>query len=98
LTGDDETFPTNPGNYIVERKDEDYYSHKYKTPMRYSLFFDLQERKAIHEGKVPHNDKDEKELRTRGCIHVEQPYIKELYDWAEEGNTIVVIQGWRTKK
>lgn len=97
LTGDDETFPSDPGTYIVEMKDNDYYSHKYKTPMRYSLFFDLKQKKAIHEGNVPHTPKDKKELRTRGCIHVELPYIKQLYDWAEEGNTVVIIQGWRTK-
>ena len=63
--------------------------------MPYSIFFDLKERKAIHEGEVP-SPALKKELATHGCIHVEPPYIKMLYDWADEENTVVVISGWRT--
>ncbi len=94
VTGDDAT-PTNPGIYTVKLKVEDYYSKKYDTPMPYSLFFDLRERKAIHEGEVPPPDV-KRELATHGCIHVEPPFIERLYNWAEEGNTAVVISGWRT--
>jgi lipoprotein-anchoring transpeptidase ErfK/SrfK len=94
VTGDDETT-TNPGIYLIRLKDDNYYSRKYDTPMPYSMFFDLKERKAIHEGEVPPSAV-KKELATHGCIHVEPPYIQRLYEWAEEGNTAVVISGWRT--
>lgn len=94
MTGDDETT-TDPGIYVVRLKDEDYYSQKYDTPMPYSIFFDIKERKAIHEGEVP-PPAERREYATHGCVHVEQPYIECLFDWTEEGKTVVVIQGWRT--
>ncbi len=94
VTGDDETT-TNPGIYTVKLKDDNYYSRKYDTPMPYSIFFDLKQRKAIHEGEVP-PPAIKKELATHGCIHVEPPFIERLYEWAEEGTTAVVISGWRT--
>jgi len=94
VSGDEET-PTNPGIYVVKLKDNNYYSRTYDTPMRYSIFFDLKGKKAIHEGEVPPPE-IKKELATHGCIHVEPPYIERLYDWADEGNTVVVISGWRT--
>jgi lipoprotein-anchoring transpeptidase ErfK/SrfK len=94
ITGDDES-PTDQGIYVVKLKDENYYSRKYDTPMPYSIFFDLKGRKAIHEGEVP-PPAIKKELATHGCIHVEPPYIQRLYDWADEGETVVVISGWRT--
>jgi lipoprotein-anchoring transpeptidase ErfK/SrfK len=94
VSGDDETT-TNPGIYVVKLKDENYYSITYDTPMPYSIFFDLKGKKAIHEGEVPPPE-IKKELATHGCIHVEPPYIQRLYDWAEEGDTVVVISGWRT--
>ena len=62
--------------------------------MPYSLFFDLKGMRAIHEGDVP--DPEEKsDWATHGCIHVEEPYMKWLFDWAEPGKTVVVIQGRR---
>jgi len=94
VSGDEET-PTNPGIYVVKLKDDNYYSRTYDTPMPYSIFFDLKGKKAIHEGEVPPPE-IKKELATHGCIHVEPPYIERLYDWADEGNTVVVISGWRT--
>ena len=94
VSGDDDT-PTNPGIYVVKLKDDNYYSRTYDTPMPYSIFFDLKGKKAIHEGEVPPPE-IKKELATHGCIHVEPPYIERLYDWADEGNTVVVISGWRT--
>jgi lipoprotein-anchoring transpeptidase ErfK/SrfK len=94
VSGDDETT-TNPGIYVVGLKDEDYYSITYDTPMPYSMFFDLKGKKAIHEGEVPPPE-IKKELATHGCIHVAPPYIQKLYDWADEGDTVVVISGWRT--
>jgi lipoprotein-anchoring transpeptidase ErfK/SrfK len=94
VSGDDETT-TNPGIYVVKLKDEDYYSVTYDTPMPYSIFFDLKGKKAIHEGEVPPPE-IRKGLATHGCIHVAPPYIQKLYDWAEEGDTVVVISGWRT--
>ena len=94
ITGDDEST-TDPGIYVVKLKDDNYYSRKYETPMPYSIFFDLKGKKAIHEGEVPPPE-IKKELATHGCIHVEPPYIERLYDWADEGNTVVVISGWRT--
>lgn len=93
LTGDDETT-TNPGIYVVKKKDDSYFSHKFDTWMPYSIFFDLKNRKAIHEGVVP-SPQARKAYATHGCIHVESPYIEKLYNWAEEGTTVVVIQGWR---
>jgi lipoprotein-anchoring transpeptidase ErfK/SrfK len=93
ITGDDET-PTPPGIYVVRVKNADYYSHTYNTPMSYSIFFDYKRKRAIHEGEVPDPDL-KKELATHGCIHVEQPYIEELYDWTEEGKTVVIIHGER---
>ena len=93
ITGDDETT-TEPGVYLVQVKDEDYYSRKYQTPMPYSIFFNYAARAAIHEGEVP-PPKLKKGLATHGCVHVEQPYIKWLYDWTEAGSTVVVISGWR---
>jgi lipoprotein-anchoring transpeptidase ErfK/SrfK len=93
LTGDDETT-TEPGIYLVRVKDENYYSRQYQTPMPYSLFFNYTARKAIHGGEVP-PPRLKIGLATHGCIHVEQPYIERLYDWAEEGRTVVVISGWR---
>jgi lipoprotein-anchoring transpeptidase ErfK/SrfK len=81
ITGDDETT-TDPGIYVVKLKDDNYYSRTYDTPMPYSIFFDLKERKAIHEGEVP-PAAIKKELATHGCIHVEPPFIKMLYDWAD---------------
>jgi lipoprotein-anchoring transpeptidase ErfK/SrfK len=95
VTGDDETT-TDPGVYVVTVKDENYYSRKYDTPMPYSIFFDFTGKKAIHEGEVP-PPAARRELATHGCIHVEQPYIEWLYNWTEEGKTVVVIQGWRTE-
>jgi lipoprotein-anchoring transpeptidase ErfK/SrfK len=94
LTGDDECT-TNPGIYLVRWKVPDYYSRKYDTPMPYSMFFDMRQRKAIHEGGVP-LPPERKELATHGCIHVEPPHIEWLYDWAEEGTTAVVISGERS--
>jgi hypothetical protein len=95
ITGDDETT-TDPGRYLVRAKDEDYFSKKYRTPMPYSLFFDLRDRKAIHEGAVP-PPAEKRELATHGCVNVEQPYMIWLFDWAEEGKTVVVIRGGRTE-
>ena len=94
VSGDDETT-TNPGIYVIKLKDENYYSLTYDTPMPYSMFFDLKGKKAIHEGEVPPPE-IKKELATHGCIHVEPPYIQRLYDWADEGDTVVVISGWRS--
>lgn len=93
ITGDDET-PTPPGIYLIRVKDADYYSRKYDTPMPYSIFYDFKGKRAIHEGEVPEPDM-KKDLATHGCIHVEQPYISRLYDWVEEGKTVVVIRGER---
>jgi lipoprotein-anchoring transpeptidase ErfK/SrfK len=95
LTGDDEDT-TDPGIYVIKKKVEDYYSKKFETPMPYSMFFDLKNMKAIHKGAVPPRQ-ERKNLATHGCIHVEEPYMIELFDWADEGNTAVVIQGWRDK-
>ncbi len=93
ITGDDETT-TEPGIYLVRVKQEDYYSRKYQTPMPYSIFFNYKERAAIHGGEVPTPEK-KRRLATHGCVHVEQPYIKWLYDWTEAGSTVVVISGRR---
>jgi lipoprotein-anchoring transpeptidase ErfK/SrfK len=93
ITGDDETT-TNPGIYPVKLKDADYYSKKFDTPMPYSIFFDLKERKAIHGGAVPPPVQRVK-WATHGCVHVEMPYIKQLFDWADVGKTVVVVEGWR---
>ncbi len=95
ITGDDENT-TPPGIYLVRLKNEDYYSRKYQTPMPYSLFFDLRDRKAIHEGEVPPLP-ERREYATHGCVHVEQPYMERLFHWAEEGKTAVVISGWRSE-
>ena len=94
LTGDDEC-PTNPGIYIIRMKIPDYYSNKFDTPMPFSMFFDWPGRKAIHEGGVP-GRAEKRELATHGCIHVEQPNIKWLYDWAEAGATALVVSGERS--
>lgn len=93
MTGDDETT-TNPGTYVVKRKDDSYYSRKYDTWMPYAIFFDLKNMKAIHQGAVP-PPKERKGYATHGCVHVESPYIERLFAWAEENTTAVVIQGWR---
>ena len=95
ITGDDETT-TEPGIYLVRVKQEDYYSRKYQTPMPYSIFFNYRERAAIHGGEVPPPQK-KIGLATHGCVHVQQPYIKQLYDWTEAGRTLVVIMGRRTQ-
>jgi lipoprotein-anchoring transpeptidase ErfK/SrfK len=95
LTGDAETT-TEPGMYVVRVKEEDYYSQKYQTPMPYSIFFNYTARAAIHGGEVPPPPKRMR-FATHGCIHVEQPYIKWLYDWTEPGRTLVVIMGRRTQ-
>jgi hypothetical protein len=92
LTGDDET-PTPPGTYVIKSKVRDYHSRKYDTPMPYSLFFDYRGR-AIHEGGVP-DPGEHSEWATHGCIHVEQPYMEWLYNWAETGSTVVVVKGRR---
>lgn len=94
LTGDDEC-PTNPGVYIIRVKDPDYYSKKYDTPMPFSMFFDWRQRKAIHEGGVPPLAQ-KRELASHGCIHVTQPHIEWLYDWAAAGATAVVVAGERS--
>ncbi len=95
ITGDDETT-TEPGIYLVRVKDENYYSRKYQTPMPYSIFFNYRERAAIHGGEVP-PPREKIGLATHGCVHVQQPYIKQLYDWTEAGRTLVVIMGRRTQ-
>lgn len=95
LTGDDETT-TPPGVYLVRVKDEDYYSRKYDTPMPYSIFFNYTSRAAIHEGEVPPPPR-RITVATHGCVHVQQPYIKRLFDWTEAGSTVVVISGWRSQ-
>jgi lipoprotein-anchoring transpeptidase ErfK/SrfK len=94
LTGDDETR-TDPGLYVVRVKQEDYYSRKYQTPMPYSIFFNYTTRTAIHGGEVP-PPRQRIGLATHGCVHVEEPHIKWLYDWTETGRTLVVIIGRRT--
>ena len=93
LSGDDET-PTPPGAYVVKVKDANYYSRKYKQPMSYSIFIDYKAKRAIHEGAVPDLSEIGK-WATHGCIHVEQPYIKRLFDWAEARKTLIVIRGKR---
>jgi hypothetical protein len=93
ISGDDET-PTPPGTYVIKVKDANYYSRTYDTPMPYSLFFDYRGKRAIHEGEVPEPER-KKGYATHGCIHVEEPYMKWLYDWAEAGKTVVVIRGSR---
>jgi len=93
ITGDNEAT-TNPGIYLVKLKDANYYSKKFDTPMPYSIFFDLKERKAIHGGEVPPPAQKVK-WATHGCVHVEMPYIKRLFDWVEVGKTVVVVEGWR---
>ena len=95
LTGDDETT-TDPGIYLVRVKDEDYYSRKYQTPMPYSIFFNYTTRTAIHGGEVP-PPKQKIGLATHGCVHVEEPFMKRLYDWTETGKTLVIVMGWRTQ-
>jgi len=95
LTGDAETT-TEPGIYLVQVKQEDYYSKKYQTPMPYSIFFNYTSKAAIHGGEVPPPPR-KRTVATHGCIHVEQPYIKWLYDWTEPGRTLVVIVGRRTQ-
>jgi lipoprotein-anchoring transpeptidase ErfK/SrfK len=95
LTGDDETT-TEPGIYVVRVKEEDYYSRKYQTPMPYSIFFNYTSRAAIHGGEVPPLPR-KRRLATHGCIHVELPDIKWLYDWTEPGRTLVVVMGRRTQ-
>jgi lipoprotein-anchoring transpeptidase ErfK/SrfK len=95
LTGDAETT-TDPGIYLVRVKDKNYYSRKYQTPMPYSIFFDYTGKKAIHEGQVP-PPKKKISLATHGCVHVEEPYMKRLYDWTEAGSTLVIIMGRRTE-
>jgi lipoprotein-anchoring transpeptidase ErfK/SrfK len=95
LTGDAETT-TDPGIYLVRVKEEYYYSRKYQTPMPYSIFFNYTARAAIHGGEVPSPPK-KRFFATHGCIHVEQPDIKWLYDWTEPGRTLVVIMGLRTQ-
>jgi len=93
MSGDDET-PTPDGIYPIKRKDPNYYSRKYKQPMTYSLFFDLKGMRAIHEGDLP-DPEEKEEWATHGCIHVEEPFMKWLYDWTEQGKTVVVIRGHR---
>ncbi len=93
LSGDDET-PTPPGAYVVKVKDPNYYSRKYQQPMPYSIFIDYRAKRAIHEGGVP----DQSEMgkwATHGCIHVEEPEMKRLFDWAEPRKTLIVIRGKR---
>jgi lipoprotein-anchoring transpeptidase ErfK/SrfK len=79
---------------VVKVKDRHYYSRHYKTPMPYSLFFDFRGKRAIHEGPVP-PPSEANDPATHGCIHVEQPYMKWLFDWAEVGKTVVIIYGRR---
>ncbi len=93
LTGDDET-PTPPGTYLIKKKEAHYYSRKFQVPMPYSLFFDLKGMRAIHEGDLP-DPGEEGDWATHGCIHVEEPYMKWLFNWAEPGQTLVVIHGRR---
>jgi lipoprotein-anchoring transpeptidase ErfK/SrfK len=93
LSGDDET-PTRNGTYNIERKVRNYFSRRYRVPMPYSLFFDGG--RAIHEGWVPRKLKDRKEKwATHGCVHVEMPIAKKLFQWAEEKKTKVIIRGER---
>lgn len=96
LSGDDETT-TDPGTYTVKRKDAYYYSKQFDTPMPFSIFFDLRGMKAIHEGAVPPPPARE-EYATHGCVHVEEPYMRRLFNWAQVGSTAVVIQGWRDEE
>ncbi len=93
MTGDDET-PTPPGAYVVRVKDPNYYSKHYQQPMPYSIFFDYKAKRAIHEGEVP-DPSEMADWATHGCIHVEEPYIRRLFDWAEIGKTVVVVRGKR---
>ena len=93
MTGDDET-PTPPGAYVVRVKDANYYSRHFKQPMPYSIFFDFKGKRAIHEGEVA-DPQHLAKWATHGCIHVEEPYIKRLFDWTEEKKTLVVVRGRR---
>lgn len=93
MTGDDET-PTPPGAYVVRVKDANYYSRHFKQPMPYSIFFDYKAKRAIHEGEVADPEHLAK-WASHGCIHVEEPYIKRLFDWTEVNKTLVVVRGKR---
>jgi len=93
LTGDDETT-TEPGLYLVRVKKASYYSRRYQTPMPFSIFFNYDGKKAIHEGEVP-PPREKIGLATHGCVHVQRPLIKWLYNWTETGRTAVLITGWR---
>ena len=62
LTGDAETT-TEPGIYLVQVKQEDYYSRKYQTPMPYSIFFNYTQREPrFTEAKYRH-----RRLKIRLC-------------------------------
>ena len=93
MTGDDET-PTPPGAYVVRVKDANYFSHHFKQPMPYSIFFDFKAKRAIHEGEVA-DPQHLAKWATHGCIHVEEPFIKRLFEWTEENRTLVVVRGRR---
>ncbi len=95
LTGDDETT-TEPGVYLVRVKKARYYSRRYQTPMPFSIFFNYDGKKAIHEGEVP-PPREKRGLATHGCVHVQRPLIEWLYNWTEAGRTAVLITGWRTQ-
>ena len=53
LTGDAETT-TEPGIYLVQVKQEDYYSRKYQTPMPYSIFFNYTTEPRFTAAKYRH--------------------------------------------
>jgi hypothetical protein len=83
LLGGRDTQPTPLGTFSLERKEIDYFSKKYQTPMPYSIFFT--DAHAIHYGAL--------DVPSRGCIHVDYRTSQILYFSTIVGKTKIIIHG-----
>lgn len=88
---------TEVGHFKILRKDPDYFSRTYQTPMPYSLFFS-EDGKAIHQTTnamlrsyamyVGVNS-----VGSHGCVGLSEEDAEAIYSWAPVNTRVDIIQG-----
>ncbi len=90
---------TPPGSFRVTRKDADYHSKRYNSPMPHSLFFVEQYGIAIHGTiLIPWRWRVNKMLfstvlGSAGCVGLAKHDARALFEWAPNGVPVEVIGG-----
>ncbi len=87
---------TEPGKFLVFRKEEKHFSKKYKAEMPHSLFFS-RDGKAIHAaGKIDVEAalkrKGRDDVGSHGCVHLSPAHARTLFEWAGIGTVVEVVK------